>query len=77
MERGREEGGGQLPYLSYKGMFNVKRVMVFVPLWSKIGYRSAGNAPHHLTPHPGGGALGYFLGGYVPPKGVVILKLLV
>ena len=24
-----------------------------------------------------GGALGYFLGGYVPPKGVVILKLLV
>ena len=26
--------------------------MVFVPLWSKIGYRSASNAPHHLTPPP-------------------------
>ena len=33
MERGQEEGGGQLPYLSHKGMFNVKTVMVFVPLW--------------------------------------------
>ena len=40
-----EGGGGLLPYLSYKGMFNIKRVMVFVPLWSKIGYRSASFAP--------------------------------
>ena len=41
--------GEQLPYLSYKGMFNIKRVMVFVPLWSKVGKRSASNAPHpHL-----------------------------
>lgn len=41
-------GGGELPYLSYKGMFNVKRVIVFVPLWSRIGARSASNAspPH-------------------------------
>ena len=39
------EAGGLLPYLSDKGMFNIKRVMVFVPLWSKIGYRSASIAP--------------------------------
>ena len=41
-----EGGGGELlPYLSYKGMFNIERVMIFVPLWSKIGYRSASIAP--------------------------------
>ena len=43
-----EAGGGLLPYLSYKGMFNIKRVMVFVPL--KIGYRSASFAPPSPPP---------------------------
>ena len=37
MELGWEEGGGQLPYLSYKGMFNVKGLWFLSPFGLKLG----------------------------------------